>query len=254
MCKRTFFVAVGLLVTVACADPTGPTVDIPSDRFAAVIQAAGENGGDVRSHILRHATSAPRLESYQLSFWAVRGEESYVEIRYLDGADTSSGGDAPLDEEIENGSIDGTTFLWLLIPKYALEYHLDGSEIGWGERVLITISVHPELLFVSLQPSGLTFNPQNLPWLYMSYDGADPDYDGDGNVDVVDAYVEDNFLGLWSFTPSNSPSSFSFRPSNTLMAAGAVSELQRRSGPKKNKRKKNQPVQLTPFSDVAVSW
>ena len=248
MYKRAFFVAVGLLLTAACADPTGPTVDVPSDQFAAVIQAAGENGGDVRSHILRHATSAPRLESYRLSFWAVRGEESYVEIRYLGGSDRSSLGDAPVAEEIENGGIDGTTFLWLLIPKNALEYHPDGSEIGWGERVLITISVHPERLYVSLQPSGLTFNPQHLPWLYLSYDGADPDYDRDGNVDVVDRYIEHNFLSLWSFTPSKSLSRFSFMPSNRWMAAG--------SGPKpKDKKKKNLfPTKIVQFSDVAVSW
>ena len=253
MRKRTFFVVWGLLVTVACADPTGSTVDATFDQFAAVTEAAGENGGDVRSHVLRHATSAPRLESYELSFWAVRGEESYVEIRYLNGADTNGGSDALLVGEVESVGIDGNTFLWLHMPKNALAYHSDGSEIGWGERVLITISVHPELLFISLQPSGLTFNPQNQPWLYVSYDGADPDYDGDGNVDVVDAYVEDNFLGLWSLTPSNGERSFT--PSNELTASGALPDLWRGSGgPKRTDKNKRFSGSVPKFSDVAVSW
>ena len=144
MRNRTILAAVGLLPLVACADPIGPPVGAPIDRFAAIAREAGVNGGDVGSHILKHAESAPQLERYELSFWAVRGEQSYVRIRYLGGEVVGRDADGWLYEEASGSRVAGSTFFWLYIPKYALEYRPDGSEIGWGERVRITIRVDLE--------------------------------------------------------------------------------------------------------------
>ncbi len=52
MCKRTFFVAAGLLAAVACMDPTGPPSleDGSCDEIAVLGQMAGSNGGDLESY------------------------------------------------------------------------------------------------------------------------------------------------------------------------------------------------------------
>ncbi len=252
MRKRTFFGVGGLLVTVACADPTGPTVDAPFDQFAAVTRAAGENGGDVYSHILEQSLTTPRLETYELKFWVVRGESKQVLIRYqsLTG-DVGDDENDPAGDRVSDGDVHGEVFLSLYFLPYALQFHPDGTPIAWGERVPLTISVDPRRLLVSFEPSGLVFNRWQRPVLDLSYAGADRDLDGDGDADVVDDYVEGNYLTLWVRTPALS---------------GAAADLSRQAGgqdekqwtPEEADRKKKESKTLTATikvtSDVAVSW
>ena len=51
MCKRTFFVVVGLLATVACADPAGPPLlgEGLCEEIVVLAGVAGSSGGDVES-------------------------------------------------------------------------------------------------------------------------------------------------------------------------------------------------------------
>jgi hypothetical protein len=245
MCKKKMLVALGLLATAACTDITGPPVDGPHDEFAAALARADSRAGaSVGDHILEHAPTAPALETYELSFWAVRGRARYVQIRYKGNKADGHDGDPAVDRQAV-GAVDGEVFLSLYIPWNALSRYPDGERIRWGERVLITISVDPSELYVSLEPSGLRFNRRARPWLYVSYNGANPDFDGDGNVDRVDQYIEDNHLNLWSF---DYPSGASAGPGIRASVAGGASSGN--SPPKK----KSFLGKIGKLSDHVVSW
>ena len=179
MCKRTFFVAVGLLATVACVDLTGPLPlgDGLCDEIVVLGRVAGISGGDVESHI-------------------------------------------------------------------------DGRSIGRGGRVLITITVDPEKHLVSFEPYGLVFNrwSRSRPWLHLSYNTAGGDYDGDGDVDRVDSYLEENYLRLWERTPQSSELA-----GVDIQAQAGGSRWSPGDGDKSTKRN-NFGSCVAKFSDVAVSW
>jgi len=244
MCKKKLLVALGLLATAACTDLAGPPADGPHDEFAAAFAMADSRAGaTVGDHILEQAPTAPPLETYELSFWAVRGEASYVQIRYQGDEPDDSGTDTAGDHH----DLAGKVFLSLYVPWNALSRHPDGTPIRWGERVRITISVDPTQLYASFEPSGLVFNRRASPWLYVSYNGADRDYDGDGDVDRVDRYIEKKHLKLWCF---DSPSSASAGPDMGASAAKGKS-----SGDSKSKKTNKSFIgKLGKLSDHAVSW
>jgi hypothetical protein len=251
MCKKKLLLAVGLLAALACADATGPPVynplDDPLDDFVALARVDGQAGGSVENHILEQALSSPALETYKLEFWAVRGRARYVQIRYqgekVVNDDDDPGGDGSFDSHVA-----GDIFLALYIPRNALSRHPDGTRIRRGERVEITITVHPTDLYVSFEPSGLVFNRRGRPRLYLSYNGADPDFDDDGDVDGVDTYIEENHLKLWHFDP---PSSVSMGEGAYASSAAASSS----SGDSRQSKKSKSIVgKIRKLSDHAVSW
>jgi hypothetical protein len=247
MCKRKLLVAVGLLAAVACADTTGPSVEGPLDDFAALARVDGRAGGSVEDHILEQAASTPALETYELRFWAVRGRARYVQIRYQ-GDKAVNDGAHPGGHRAVSSDVAGDIFMSLYIPWNALSRHPDGTRIRWGERVQITISVHPTDLYVSLEPSGLVFNRRARPKLYLSYNGADPDFDGDGDVDRVDRYIEDNYLKLWHFEyPSSVPMG-----EGAYDRSAAASSSSRDS--QRSSKKKSIVGKIGKLSDHAVSW
>jgi len=247
MGKKKLLVALGLLATAACADLAGPPGDGPHDEFAAAFARVDSRAGaTVGDHILEQAPTAPPLETYELSFWAVRGQARYVLIRYQGDKNAGQGGD-PASEPQAGSDLAGEVFLSLYIPRKALSRYPNGERIAWGERVRITISVDPTDLYVSLEPSGLVFNRRARPWLYVSYNGANLDYDGDGDVDRVDRYIEDNHLRLWSF---DYPSSASAGPDMRASAAESAS-----SGKSKSEKKGKSFIgKLGKLSDHVVSW
>jgi hypothetical protein len=246
MGKRELFVALGLLATAACTDLAGPPADGPHGISAALAVVDGRAGVSVGNHILEQAPAAPPLETYELSFWAVRGQDSYVEIRYQGDQVGGRGVDPAVDRQV-GGDVSGEVFLSLYIPAKALSRYPDGTKIGKGERVLITISIDPVDLYVSLEPAGLVFNRRALPLLYLSYNGANPDYDGDGDVDEVDQYIEDNHLKLWCFHYSGGASA---EPGMRAGAAGGKAPKASKSG----KKNKSFIDELGKLSDHAVSW
>ncbi len=113
-----------------------------------------------------------------VSFWAVRGEDREVELRYR-----------AEDEDDE--------FLEFEVDDDALLSRPDGTLFAEGDSILITITVDPqgEFLF-DFQPSGLRFNPDEPAELEINFRLSDPDANGDGVIDDRDRQFLDG-VGLW---------------------------------------------------------
>ena len=142
-------------------------------QFGATGALAGPSGGGA----LRASLAAgPHLDRYTASFWAVRGETRSLQINYLSATgDTSS------------------AFLRLTTTDPAYVPGL--GDLAPGDSVLITVTIDPDNIKVSLEPTGLLFGEPGQ--LQISYGGADGDLNGDGVVDETDAYIESQLLGLW---------------------------------------------------------
>jgi hypothetical protein len=168
------------------------------------------------------------IKTYEVSFTAVRGQHSYVEIDYTDCPPSISG-----DEDGE-GKGTACPFLRFDVPSGALWSRPDGSLIGWRDSVLITVSVSSSQILVYLEPSGLQFNPRSPATLTIWYGGADPDFNGDGVVDHEDERIERELLKLWYQKEYGGPW-------HEMVATHSVAE-------------KRFTVNLLHFSGYAVSW
>jgi len=114
------------------------------------------------------------LDSNSASFWAVRGESRSIQINYLSAGDASQ------------------PFLRLTTSDPAF---VPGTgELAVGDSVLITVSVDPTTLKVTLLPTGLQFGTASH--LDIWYGGAAGDLNGDGVVDDRDAQIQSQ-LGIW---------------------------------------------------------
>jgi hypothetical protein len=126
---------------------------------------------------LRAAADAPPLETHEVSFWAVKGEDRRAEIRYL----YPGGGTAKC--------------LRFRVRPEALHRHPDGTLVRMGDSVRITIRVlDPAQFRFAFSPAGLRFDPRAPAELEVSYRYADRDFDGDGVVDERDDAFE---FGFW---------------------------------------------------------
>jgi hypothetical protein len=132
------------------------------------------------------AASAPfelSLEHNSASFWSVRGAERSIQINYQ-GAD-------------------GSTAPFLKLTTTDPRWSPEQGDIAEGDSVLITVSVDPENIKVTLEPTGLQFgDPAHLE---VSYDGASGDLNGDGVVDASDSFIENQLLGMWYREASSDP-------------------------------------------------
>lgn len=175
--KYPFFIrslpAIAVLAVVAsCRDSTGP-----------------EQRQSSELHFLRFAANAPAILDVQASFWAKRGEDRELRMRY-----------EPLP-----GTSESEEFLRFSVPAEALAARPDGTSIAVGDSVLITVTVVnlQELIF-DFQPSGLRFNASKPARLKIQYSHADEDLDGDGDVDAEDATLETR-IALWKRETSTAP-------------------------------------------------
>lgn len=139
---------------VGCNDSTGP-----------------EQRQSSELHFLRLAPGAPAVLDVRASFWAKRGEDRELRMRYVPLAGTS----------------EGEEFLRFTVSADALEARPDGSTIAVGDSVLISVTVVnlQELIF-EFQPSGLRFSAATPARLKIMYSHADDDLDADGDVDADD--------------------------------------------------------------------
>ena len=144
-------------------------------QFSAIGGLAGRGGG--RGGVLgAFLPSGLSLDQYSATFWAVRGEQHLVQINYL-----SSSGD--------------TSFPFLRLAITDPIYVPGRGDLAPGDSVLVTVSIDPDQIKVSLEPTGLLFG--DPAQLRISYGGADGDLNGDGVVDGSDGYIESQLLGLW---------------------------------------------------------
>ncbi len=172
------------LFAARCADGPHPTaVQQPPaphflrwtspPQFTATGAVPGPGGGGA---YLAARSAVLHLDRYSASFWAVRGEPRSLQINYL-----SSTGDT------------SSAFLRLTTADPAWVPGL--GDLAPGDSVLITVTIDPENIKVSLEPTGLLFGEPGQ--LQISYGGADGDLNGDGVVDDTDSYIEGQLLGLW---------------------------------------------------------
>lgn len=151
-----------------------------------------------------------------LSFWAHTDRDAAVSITRI--------------------GMDGTSqpYVTLSIPRGSLFRRPDGSEFQSRDSVEITVTVDQHELNVELQPSGLLFNPLVPAQLTVSYQGADPDLDGDGSLTSVDDYIGQVLLGLRTQQKQNDP--WEPLPSTNDVVSKALS------------------ADLRHFTGYAVSW
>jgi hypothetical protein len=176
--RRSLMVFALALSVARCADqPTavqaaaGPQLlrwaDAP--QFTAGADVHADRSGTIAQ------TPPLSLNTYAVSFWAVRGQSRSVQINYKSTFSTTH------------------PFMTLTVtdPKYAPGL----GNFGMRDSVLITVTVDTSDIGVSLAPSGLIFgDPAQLK---IWYDGAGGDFNGDGVVDSTDAAIEARLLGLW---------------------------------------------------------
>lgn len=176
------------LLAVGCSDERHPTAmqqppapaphflrwaDALSPRFNAV-GAVSTPGAD--GVLLASLSDGISLDRYTAAFWAVRDRERSVLINYV-------------------GSTGDTSFPFLQLTIDDPVYVPGRGDLAAGDSVLITVTIDPVNIKVSLEPTGLLFgDPARLR---ISYGGASGDLNGDGIVDGTDAEIETRLLGLW---------------------------------------------------------
>lgn len=113
--------------------------------------------------------SANAVAVKQASFWAVKGQDRELEMRYADGED----------------------FLEFEIGAQTLLFRPDGRPFQNGDSVQITVTLDAANRFIlDFQPSGLVFNPTRPAELEINYRLADDDVDDDGDEDSTDRALE----------------------------------------------------------------
>ena len=175
------------LFAARCADGPNPTAVQPPAPAPHFLQWAGSSaprftatgalsGPGVNRTLLAARAGVLSLNQYSASFWAVRGEPRSLQINYL-----SATGD--------------TSSPFLRLTTADPTYVPGVGDLASGDSVLITVTVDPNTIKVSLEPTGLLFGEPGQ--LQISYGGAEGDMNGDGVVDDADSYIESQLLGLW---------------------------------------------------------
>lgn len=183
--RRSLMVLAVALSVARCADHQPTAVQsasgLPGPRF---IQWAGDAAPQFSARVRRpnrtgtaaHMTPPLGLDTYAVSFWAVRGESRSIQINY---SSSSNPGNHP----------------FLKLTTTDPQFVPGMGELAMGDSVLITVRVDTTKIGVSLEPTGLQFGaPAELK---IWYGGADGDLNGDGVADSTDTAIEAQVLGLW---------------------------------------------------------
>jgi len=162
-----------VLVAAGCTDQTGPAA-VPAP-LAAVVPTPPPG-----THILQQSPTAPRLQTYQVSFWAKRGTQTTVFVNY----------------RRRPGQWFPDPFLRFRIPINGLVAGADGVPLARGDSVRITLTIDTVSFNVDFQPSGVLFSNSSPALLAIWYQDANPDLNGDGIVDAADQALKDQ-LAIW---------------------------------------------------------
>jgi hypothetical protein len=114
------------------------------------------------------------LTQYQATFWARRGQSRSLQINYAAGDGTSP-------------------FMKLTISNPT--YVPGRGTLAVGDSVLVTATVDPDAIVVTLEPHGMLFDTPAQ--LQIWYGGAGGDLNGDGVVNSTDAFIETWLLSMW---------------------------------------------------------
>jgi hypothetical protein len=175
-----------VLFAGGCADENVPTAAPPAPTPHALRWAGSIAPQFIAPHdgLQPSLSSGLSLDRNTVTFWAVRGQQRSVQINY---ASSSGRTDSP--------------FLLLSITD---PFYAPGR--GWirsGDSVLVTVTVDPSNIKVSLEPTGLLFGESAKMKIW--YGGAGGDLNGNGVVNGGDGQIESQVLGLWYREGRNSP-------------------------------------------------
>jgi hypothetical protein len=172
------------LIAPGCSDQTGPSpaavpaplaVVVPQPPLAVVVPPP-----PLGTNILTQSPTAPRLATYQVSFWAKRGTQTTVSVNYR----------RRLGQWLPD------PFLRFRIPINGLVAGAGGVPLARGDSVRITLTIDTVSFNVDFQPSGVVFSTPNPAQLTIYYENASPDLNGDGVVDASDQTLKEQ-LAIW---------------------------------------------------------
>lgn len=163
-----------VLVAAACTDQTGPSPTGVQPLLADVVLPPPG------THLLQQSATAPKLTTYQVSFWAKRGVQRTVSVNY----------------RRRPGQWFPDPFLRFKIPINGLVAGADGVPLARGDSVRITLTIDTVNFNVDFQPSGVVFSNSSPAQLAIWYENANPDLNGDGVVDAADQTIREQ-LAIW---------------------------------------------------------
>ncbi len=115
------------------------------------------------------AATAPDLVTMDTSFWAVRGEDRELEIRF----------------QGQGGPGTGKKFLEFEVEEETLLRRPDGTAFAEGDSIEIFVTIDPELFLGNFEPSGLEFNPAEPARLELTYEEAEAEFlEREGEFDL----------------------------------------------------------------------
>ncbi len=104
-------------------------------------------------------STAPPLVTLDTTFWAVRGENRELEIRF----------------QGQGGPGTGKKFLEFEVEEETLLRRPDGTSFALGDSILIRVTIDTVFFLANFEPTGLEFNPAEPARLEITYDEAEDD-------------------------------------------------------------------------------
>ena len=134
-------------------------------------------------HFLQLSPTAPALQATTVSFYAKKGEDREVRVKFQNGQD----------------------YLRFRVFGNSLLLRPDGSAFAQGDSILITITVtDPSKLQADFQPAGLKFSSSAPARLQFEFGECDGDINGDGVVNSADTALLP-LISTWRQETPNAP-------------------------------------------------
>lgn len=109
---------------------------------------------------VRIRAGAPPLETMDTSFWAVKGQDRKLKIRF----------------QGQEGPGSGQEFLELVIAERTLLRRPDGRSFADGDSIEIRVVIDPDFYLASFEPTGLVFDPDEPAKLELDYEEAEDEF------------------------------------------------------------------------------